>query len=75
MKKSLLALSLFLGGQVLTGCGAPSTELTAEEQKNFKGGPRPANTNEMMQKSIEEFRKKHPTPGNSTQTQLPTNGQ
>lgn len=74
MKNSLFALSLLVGALVLAGCGAPSTEMTAQEQKNFAGGPRPANTNEMMQKSIEEFRKKHPPQGGSTPAPVPSTG-
>jgi len=59
---SMLKLSVILlvGCALVVGCGQPSTELTAQEQANFAGGPRPASANEAMKKSIEEYKKKHP---------------
>lgn len=52
----------------LVGCASSvSTELTPAEKKNFSGSARPPEANEMMQKSIEEFRKKHPVGSGGSQ--------
>ncbi|GEM_PF-4968363 len=57
-----VSLYLAILAPALSGCNSGSTtDLTVDEKKNFTGAPRPANANSEMQKSIEEFRKKHPT--------------
>ena len=68
MRYPLLFLLILLALLTLSGCsGSSASSLTPAEEKNFAGAPRPANANEMMQKSIEEFRKKHPPQGSSPQ--------